>query len=274
MRIITTASSDTWRTDIPAGMTRYTYAIVRVPSPSLSDGLTTASLGRPDYGKAREQHNRYVKTLRDLGLEVKVLDQAIEYPDSTFVEDVALCTKDFAVVTRPGAITRTGETEGMRRVLEEYFDRVYEITPPGTLEAGDVMMAGSHFFIGLSARTNSEGAQQLTDILGNHGLSGSTILLRNLLHLKSGASYLENNNMLVTGELSECRDFEAFNRIVISKGESYAANSLWINGTVLVAEGFPETRYRIEKAGYNTVELDMSEYRKVDGGLSCLSLRF
>jgi len=136
------------------------------------------------------------------------------------------------------------------------------------------MMAGNHFFIGISRRTNLTGSEQLIKILEKHGMTGSAISLKEMLHLKSGASYLENNNMLVSGELKDCSDLERFNRIIVEPGESYAANSLWINGTVLVPAGFPVTQGKIADAGYPTIVLDVSEFRKVDGGLSCLSLRF
>lgn len=249
-------------------------AIVRVPSPSITEGLTTANLGKPDYLKALEQHASYTEALKKCGLNVKVLEKDDLHPDSTFIEDVALCTSEFAVITYPGAESRVGETNGIRDVLQEFYCNIEEIISPGTLEAGDIMMAGNHFFIGVSRRTNLNGSVQLIKILEQHGMTGSAITLKEMLHLKSGASYLENNNMLVSGELKDCSDLERFNRIIVEPGESYAANSLWVNGTVLVPAGFPETGKKIEDAGYRTIVLDVSEFRKVDGGLSCLSLRF
>jgi len=136
------------------------------------------------------------------------------------------------------------------------------------------MMVGSHFYIGISHRTNSEGADQLINILKKFELTGSKVLLKKMLHLKSGASYLENNNMLVCGEFMETKEFERYNKIIVDEAESFAANSLWINVKVLVPDGFPKTRRKIEKVGYDTIVLNTSEFRKVDGGLSCLSLRF
>ena len=162
----------------------------------------------------------------------------------------------------------------MHDVLENYYRSVEKISLPATLEAGDVMMAGSHFFIGISNRTNSEGADQLIKILEKYKLTGSKVPLKKMLHLKSGVSYLENNNMLVCGEFKNAREFENFNRIPVDDDECYAANSLWINDRVLVPDGFPKTRKKIEMAGYETISLDVSEFRKIDGGLSCLSLRF
>lgn len=249
-------------------------AIVRVPCPGIKDGLTSSTLGKPDYSKALLQHSKYIETLKQLGLEVKILDKDDLFPDSTFIEDIALCTRKCAVITNPGAESRRGEIFGIRQVLAGYYDEIEEIISPGTLEAGDVMMVENHFFMGISNRTNNEGADQLINILEKHNMTGSKVLLKKMLHLKSGASYLENNTMLVHGELTELKEFKQYNMIVIDEDESYAANSLWINGSVLVPDGFPKTRKKIEKAGYETIVLDVSEFRKVDGGMSCLSLRF
>jgi dimethylargininase len=252
----------------------FTNAVVRLPAASIRDGLTTSDLGKPDYRNALGQHLKYTETLKQLGLNVKVLPENNCYPDSTFIEDIALCTPSFAVITCPGALSRRGETEDMRLVLSEYFNVIEEICLPGTLESGDIMMAGSHFYIGISQRTNKEGADQMIKILENHGKTGSKVYLGKMLHLKSGVSYLENNTMLVRRELIDNKELEKFNRILVDKDESYAANSLWINGKVLVPDGFPRTKDKIEKAGYATIVLDVSEFRKLDGGLSCLSLRF
>lgn len=249
-------------------------AIVRVPCTGIKDGLTSSRLGKPDYRKALVQHSEYIKALTLLGLDVEILESDEKHPDSTFIEDVALCTPEYAVITSPGAESRRGEITGIRQVLEKFYTSIEEICLPGTLEAGDVMMVETHFFIGISRRTNIEGADQLIQILKKHGMTGSKILLKEMLHLKSGVSYLGNKNILVSGEFTDKEEFAVFNRIVIDDNESYASNSLWINGKVLVPEGFSKTREKIEKAGYETVVLDVSEFRKVDGGLSCLSLRF
>jgi dimethylargininase len=249
-------------------------AIVCTPCPSITEGITSSNLGKPLYPVALEQHSKYVEILQQLGLSTQILPPKSMFPDSTFIEDVALCTSKCAIITSPGAISRRGEISGMREVLSKYYKVIENIKLPATLEAGDVMMVGDHFFIGISNRTNSEGADKLIQILNNYGLGGSKVPLTEMLHLKSGVSYLENNNMLVCGEFVGSKFFERFNRIIVDDNESYAANSLWINGSVLVPEGFPKTREKIEKAGYKTILVNVSEFRKIDGGLSCLSLRF
>jgi dimethylargininase len=252
----------------------FTQAIVRQPCPAMVNGITTAGLGKPDFDKALEQHGRYVQALKECGLQVTVLDGDGHFPDSTFIEDVALCAERFAAVTNPGASARNGEKELIRPVLRRFFRDLEEIRSPGTLDAGDVMMVGDHFYIGLSARTNPAGADQLIDILNRHKLTGSKVPLKKMLHLKTGLSYLEQNNLLVSGEFVNNPEFERFSRIVVGAGEAYAANSLWVNGKVLVPKGYPEAKKKIEQAGYATIEVDVSEFRKLDGGLSCLSLRF
>lgn len=249
-------------------------AIVRKPCPEMIRGISSASLGIPDYNRALEQHRAYVDALRSCGLEVKVLEADSRFPDSVFVEDVALCTSECAIVTNPGASSRNGEQLEMKPVLETYYKKVESIDPPGTLEAGDVMMHGKHFYIGLSKRTNAWGAEQLIRILENYGMSGSTLPLTEMLHLKTGLSCLEQNRLLVTGEFIHHPAFDTFQKIVVDPHEAYAANSLWINSWVLVPAGFPGTLEKIQRAGYKTIVLEMSEFRKLDGGLSCLSLRF
>lgn len=249
-------------------------AIVRKPCEQMIHGISSASLGKPDFNLALKQHAGYVEALRSCGLKVTILEPDSRFPDSTFVEDVALCTSRFAVLCNPGAPSRNEEKIGMAPVLSTFFPLLERIAAPGTLDAGDVMMVGDHFYIGISARTNKEGASQLIRILQNHGMSGETISLKEMLHLKTGVSYLEDNKLLVFGDFCDHQAFTSFAKIEVEQAESYAANSLWINGCVLVPEGFSGTKNKIEKAGYPTLSVDVSEFRKLDGGLSCLSLRF
>jgi len=249
-------------------------AIVKIPCANMISGLTSANLGSPDYLIALVQHQNYINALRDCGIEVNILNEDENFPDSTFVEDTALLTPNCAIITNPGATTRKSEIPEMKKVLLGLYRKVEEIKEPGTLEAGDVMMVGNHYYIGLSERTNLQGAKQLIEILNKYGLTGSTISLEKVLHLKSGVSYLENNNLLVSGEFIHKPEFHKFNLILVDDDESYAANSLWINDNILVPLGFQKTKKKIEQLGYNTIEVNVSEFRKLDGGLSCLSLRY
>lgn len=252
----------------------FTNAIVRTPCKNIINGITTSNEGEPDYLKALTQHKIYTDTLKLCGLEIATLPPNDNYPDSTFVEDAALLTPLCGIVTRPGALSRRKETKSMKMVIEDYYDDIEEVKSPGTVDAGDIMMVGSHYYIGLSTRTNAAGADQIIKILEKYDMTGSTVPLSDMIHLKSGVSYLENNNLVVTGEFIDKPDFEKFNLIKIDDDERYAANCVWINDYVLVAKGYPKAKQSIEQAGYKTYELNMSEFRKLDGGLSCLSLRF
>ena len=249
-------------------------AIVRVPCAEMLNGITNAKLGKPDFTRAIEQHTEYIKVLKECGLQVIVLEANDKFPDSCFIEDVALCTPHCTVIANPGAPSRNGEKYGIRSILHEFFSNIEEIKSPGTLDAGDVMMVDDHYYIGISERTNTKGAEQLIEILKKFKMTGSTVPLNKVLHLKTGLSYIEGNNLLISGEFIENQAFKKYNRIIVDEKEAYATNSLWINDRVLVPKGFPLTKSKIEKSGYQVIEVDVSEFQKLDGGLSCLSLRF
>lgn len=249
-------------------------AIVRTPCENIINGLTTSNLGKPNYENALRQHEDYITALKECGLEVTVLSPDNNYPDSTFVEDTALLTPRCAIISNPGAPSRKGEIIEMKKLLKNFYADVEEILGNATVEPGDIMAVGSHYYIGLSKRTNAKGAEQLISILKKYNLTGSTIEMKDMLHLKTGLAYLENNNLVACGEFINKPEFQKYNIIKIDADESYAANCVWINNIVLIPKGYPKAKAAIEKYGYKTREVDTSEFRKVDGGLSCLSLRF
>lgn len=252
----------------------FTKAIVRIPCQAMVNGLSRARLGLPDYQKALVQHADYIEALKECGLRVTVLPADENFPDSTFVEDVALITPHCAILTHPGAPTRTLETQSMRTVIGEFYAQIETVEAPGNVEAGDIMMVGDHFYVGLSERTNQKGAEQIIAILERYGMRGSVVELTEVLHLKTGLGYLENNNLLACGEFLGKPEFQQYNLLQVDSDEAYAANSVWINEVVLTPRGYPKTRSLIENAGYQVREVEVSEFRKLDGGLSCLSLRF
>lgn len=255
----------------------FTRAIVRLPAPNFYQGLTTAGLGVPDYERALHQHAKYCAALVECGLRVTTLAADKNYSDSTFVEDTALLTSRCAVLTRPGAPSRAGEVASMRRALAEFFPDLNTIEAPGTVDGGDVCEAGNHFFIGLSERTNEAGAQQLTALLSQFGHTCSLLDIQSetsLLHLKSGLAYLGDNRLVVTEPLASRAEFVGFDRVVVNDVEAYAANCVRVNDYVLVAAGYPVFTEKLRELGYQTIALQMTEFEKMDGGLSCLSLRF
>lgn len=255
----------------------FTRAIVRPPSPNFAQGLTTAGLGAPDYELALKQHQAYCAALAQCGLTLTRLEPDPEHPDSTFVEDTAIVTNHGAVLTRPGAPSRAGEVESMRRALAEFFPNPASINAPGTVDGGDVCEAGSHFFIGLSERTNQAGTQQLSELLKSFGYTCSLVDITNessLLHLKSGIAYLGDNRLVATEAFVTRPEFAGYDQIIVNSADAYAANCVRVKEQVLVAAGYPVFEEKLRELGYRTIALEMSEFQKMDGGLSCLSLRF
>lgn len=197
-------------------MTKFTNVIVRKPGKSLCNGITSApELGQPIYERAVEEHDDYIAALKQCGVEVTELPALEEYPDSCFVEDPAVITRCGAIITNPGADSRNGEKDEIEPAIRQFFDdeHVKHIVAPGTLDGGDVMMVGDHFYVGRSARTNEEGIRQFIEILEGWGLEGSEVPLEEVLHLKTGVNYLEDGNMLVSGEFIEKPDFAQYNKV-------------------------------------------------------------
>ena len=255
------------------GEIRYTQAIVRRPGADCGRGLTTAGLGEPQYDELLEQHSRYRTALESLGVVVHALEPLPGYPDAYFVEDVAVVTPAVAVLTRPGAESRRGEESAMEAVLSR-FRPVERIIAPGTVDGGDIVQIGEHFLIGVSDRTNEEGAAQLARILAAAGYTSAALAVGSGLHLKTDVNALDEETLLVTAEYAGRPELGGYRKVVVPGAEEYAANSVAINGAVLIPAGCEKTRALVETHGLATLALEMSEARKMDGGLSCFSLRF
>ena len=226
---------------------------------------------------ARRQHAQYCAALEACGLAITSLPVDEAHPDSTFVEDTAVIAKACAVLTRPGAESRAAEISAMRPVLRSLVAGLKEIVAPGTVDGGDVCEAGRHFFIGLSHRTNEAGAAQLASFLRAGGYTTSTCDIREvqgILHLKSGLVAFDDERLVVIRALADRPELRDYQKLVVNDGEEYAANCVQVNDRVLVAAGFPLLRASLESLGYSTIAVEMSEFQKMDGGLSCLSLRF
>jgi len=252
----------------------FTHAIVRTPCANFAAGLTTSGhLGRADYELMLAQHAAYIEALRALGLAVDVLPAQDNYPDAHFVEDTAVVCDEVAVISNPGAPERNGEQLSMEPALARYKN-LARIEGSGTLDGGDVLQVGQRFFVGLSERTNAEGVRQFARILGEHGYETVAVPVGQGLHFKSGVNFIGGNTLLVTPDFAGCDALAGYDLKVTPQGEDYAANTLYINGTLITPKGFPGVRAILDATGLPVVELDMSETRKMDGGLTCLSLRF
>lgn len=255
----------------------FSNAVVRIPASNFADGLTTVDLGAPRFDLVLEQHALYCQALIECGLAVHTLDADPLFPDSTFVEDTAVLTARGAVLTRPGADSREGEVDAIRPAILRFFASPLRIDAPGTVDGGDICECEDHFFIGLSHRTNQEGARQLAAHLAGLGYTSSTIDIRkmtSILHLKSGISYIGENTLVAMEEMAGNEQFRGYNLIRVGDRESYAANCVRVNDRVLAAAGYPRLAADLRARGFDPLVLDMSEFQKMDGGLSCLSLRF
>jgi dimethylargininase len=259
-----------------SGFAKFRHALVRPPGRTYALGLTTAAMGAPDLSLALEQHAAYCDALRRLGLEVESLPAADEFPDSTFVEDTAVLAPGCTVVTRPGAPSRAGETTATAAALRPRFPDLVHIVAPGTVDGGDICETECCVFIGISERTNQEGARQLEALLQAAGHATRRIEVRGsrLLHLKTGLSALGDGRLLVAPALAGHPELDDFERVEVDPAEEYAANAVRIHDAVLLPAGCPFATSRLQALGLEVIPLEMSEFQKMDGGLSCLSLRY
>jgi len=251
---------------------------VRLPSEHFSAGITSAICGgNPDFDLALAQHGQYCDALRICGLQILSLAPDARHPDSTFVEDTAILTQRVAIITRPGAASRLGEAAATLAKLRDLFTTIRQITSPGTVDGGDVCEIDGEFVIGWSQRTNAEGIRQLTEFLAEFGYQSRVIDIRGckaLLHLKSGMSYIGDGVCVISVETPFADALKQYQLITVTSEEDYAANCLRVNERILLAEGFPRIAETLTGRNFQVLTVPMSEFRKMDGGLSCLSLRF
>jgi dimethylargininase len=253
----------------------FNSAIVRKPAISVVDGLRSVDQGDPDYHGVKAEHEAYVTALESVGMDVTVLPELTAFPDSIFVEDPALVFTEGAVLLRPGAPTRQGETAAISPILHDLFDNVLELPQPGHVEGGDVLVTQSAVMIGLSGRTDMDGALALIECLKTFGYKGEIVNTpEGVLHLKTECSLLDEETILVTRRMEQSGIFAGFNKIVVPQGEEPAANVIRINDSLLVSANYPRTIDLLEQSGYLVVPIETAEIQKIDAGLSCMSLRW
>jgi dimethylargininase len=249
-------------------------AITRAVSPGLADcELTYLARQKIDVAKAIEQHLGYEEFLERLGVRVIRLPAEPNLPDSVFVEDAAIVLDELAVITRPGATSRQAETESVASALSEFRPLKF-IQPPATIEGGDVMRVGRTLYAGLSGRTNREGVSQLRKIVEPHNYRVETIETAGCLHLKTGCAYLGRQTILANRNWINIQSLAGFDLLDVPDDEPCSANILTIGDTVVTTVGFPKTRELIEKRGFKTLMIDISELQKAEAGLTCMSIIF
>ena len=253
----------------------FTHAITRRPSASIVEGLRAVDTGVPDLTTFLQHHRDYVKALKSTGAQVTELPEMEDYPDSVFVEDAALCLREAAIIMRPGAPSRLGEAARMRPVLESLYETVLTINGPGTIEGGDILVTEREILAGRSARTNAAGIAELTELVAPLGYAVREVETPpDVLHFKTDCSLLDGETILATERLAKTGSFEGYRVIETAPGEEASANSIRFNKLVVFPFGFSQTLSRLQEQGFEVCEVGNSEAAKLDGGMSCLSLRF
>ena len=253
---------------------RFTHAVTRAPGAGVTRGLREADTGAPDLALFQAHHAAYVAALRATGAEVTELAALDQFPDGVFVEDAALCLAQGAVILRPGAPTRLGEAAAMAPTLARFYGELARIAQ-GFIEGGDILVTGREILVGRSARTDTAGIAELTRLVAPWGHRVRELQTPpGVLHFKTDCSLLDEDTILATRRLAASGCFEGYRVILTPEGEEAAANSIRFNGVVLAPAGFPRTAEALAGAGYDVREIPNSEAAKLDGGMSCLSLRF
>jgi dimethylargininase len=249
-------------------------AITREVSPSIGRcELTHLPRHEIDVEAARSQHLQYEKTLLDMGCQLRRLPVEPNLPDSVFVEDTAIVLKEFAIITRPGAVSRREETRYVAEVLKEYRP-ISHIVSPGTLDGGDVLQIGRTLYVGITSRTNETGARQLMELVSPHEYEVEIVQVEGCLHLKSAAALVREDTLLINRSWVDPKPFRAKEYIDIDPMEPYAANALLVGNELVYAANFPKTFHRLQNKGISARIVDVSELQKAEGAVTCCSLIF
>jgi dimethylargininase len=249
-------------------------AITREVSRSLAHCELTWLQREPiDIERARAQHREYARCLENLGARVISLPVLEEHPDAVFVEDPAIVLDEVAIITTMGCESRRGERESLADALLA-FRPLIRMRDPAKLEGGDVMRIGRDLFVGLSARTDLAGVQQLAEELKPYGYRVTAVKLRNCLHLKSACSFIGDGCVLINRAYLDTEPLRNYRFIDLSPDEPGGANALLVNGTVVVPSAFPATANLLHKAGFRVREVDVTELLKAESGVTCSSLLF
>lgn len=249
-------------------------AITRRVSPCIGKCELTYLTRRPiDVRRARQQQQAYERLLSDLGLYVISLPAEQELPDAVFVEDTAVVTDEVAVVTTMGCTARRREVDSISPVLEKYR-LLQSINGAGVLEGGDVVQVGRTLFVGISTRTNVNGISQLSRIVTPYGYEVRPVQVKGCLHLSTGCGFIGRNTILANPSWVDLSPFEGFEIINVSPSEPWSANGLTLADHVLISAASPQTAARVRERGFRVLTVDISEFEKAEGGLTCLTLIF
>lgn len=256
------------------GLFDFNRALVRQPCAEVVNGLRMTDRADPSFRGIADLHDKYINALESAGLSVTTLPPLPAFPDSVFIEDPALVFEDAAILLKPGAATRKAEAEELIATLQKEFSRLL-VLRDGSVEGGDVLVTSDRILIGLSQRTSEQGAKALIDALAAIGRTG--VIVRppaGVLHLKTASGMLDEETVFATAALATSGIFDGFRVITVPEGEERAANVLRLNEAVLMPADCPASQDILARANLTVIPLDVSEIEKIDGGLTCLSLRW
>ena len=249
-------------------------AVTNVPSPLLHLGVRTfADDAAVDHAAAMRQHEQYRDALRQCGCHVVTLDVNRDHPDSVFVEDTALVLDEVAIMMSPGAASRRDEPRAIEPTLREYRP-VVRVEAPATIDGGDIVRCGRRLYAGESQRTNGAGISALAELSGSFGYSVTSIPVYGCLHLKSGCSALPDGRFLVNADWIDVSPLPSDQLLHVPADEPWAGDILVIGERIILSEAFPETADLLERQGWDVIPVAVSEFEKVEGGVTCLSLVF
>ena len=254
---------------------KFTDFLLRLPGKSVVNGIRKNKNLSPKLDIFLQQHLAYSEALLATGGNVTFLPALEQFPDSVFIEDAALVSGNNAVLLRPGAKSRTGEAVALLPSLVKIFTNVHRIPAHGYIDGGDILLTDTEAFIGLSSRTNEFGYNHAAKVLSELEYAPRKVYTPpKVLHFKSECGILDSETLICTQNLAEIDCFHDYRVLLTPQGEEAAANLIRVNDTVLIGSGHPKTEDLLSKHGYKVKVLDISEAAKLDGGLSCMSLRF
>jgi dimethylargininase len=253
---------------------RKLIALTRDVSPAMAQcELTHLSRVPIDVGLARAQHDNYEKALHALGCDVQRLPSGPDMPDAVFIEDTAVVLDELAILTRPGAESRWSEIAAVEAALAP-FRALARVEAPGTIDGGDVLVAGRTLFIGLSGRTNGAAIEQVRTFVAPYGYLVQGVGVTGCLHLKSAATVVAEGVLLVNPAWVPLSAFQGAEILEVDPGEPSAANVVRVGGRLLYPSEFPRTGSRLSAGGFDVTTVDVGELAKAEGAVTCCSLIF
>ncbi len=247
-------------------------ALTHVPSPNLEQCQRTyVAPAAIDYRRAVRQHEDYCRMLREAGADVRTLDVNRTLPDSVFIEDTVIVLDEVAVLASMGAPSRRAEPAGVEPELRKYRE-VERIALPATVEGGDVLRVGRTLLVGLSSRTNAAGLEALRAVAGRFGYDVRPVAVRQCLHLKSACTALPDGRLLANPDWLDAGALRGFGLVRVPEEEPDAANALLVGERVCLPAAHPHTADRVRGLGFDVRAVDVSEFAKAEGCVTCLSI--